>query len=198
MGSTSLKVNPLTTIEFGAYANCGSDVWRFKVTKCEAQIKQAVRLCPNQTPVTSALISSTTDCDVLKQMKNSLNKIANQEWTCGGNYYTLAAVQAHEDVHKADIINGCNTAFATFKAAVEALTIYRGGCDPAAAVSIFTTQSSGYTAARSAMLHAIEDAIQASAAKDGVTGGQMSQAEHAVVDPLIEQINQRLQSLGCP
>ena len=106
--------------DIGVYSHCGDTVWRVNLTKFDAQILQHVRLLPGPptSELTSSMITGTTDCEVLNRMKVDLIIFLNGGG-CDALYGVLAAVQAHEDVHKAHTINAINDAFSEFKAAVE-------------------------------------------------------------------------------
>jgi hypothetical protein len=93
-------------------------------------------------------------------MKLSLDEIASQG--AAGNYYVLAAVQAHEKVHSDDIKKACDDAFATFKATVEAMSVSQGDCSPANGVTQLSN-SGQYKTALESMYQSIkagEDAFR--------------------------------------
>jgi hypothetical protein len=181
-----------TTLDITAF--CKGEVWKNVVSTADGLVHTKSRLLPGVVEVTAALVNAEKDCGTLSRMATSLKDAADGKAHLG--YYMLAAVEAHENLHVTHYKAGVNPAFATFKAAVEALTIPKGDAKDAAAAATKIKALPAYTAALTAFRAAETKAGADTAAHK--PAGDFAKAEHAVVDPMIKTITDRRTALKCP
>jgi hypothetical protein len=181
-----------TTLQITAF--CKGEVWKNVVSTADGLAHTKSRLLPGVVEVTAALVNAEKDCGTLSRMATSLKDAADGKAHLG--YYMVAAVQAHENLHVTHYKDGVNPAFATFKAAVEALTIPKGDAKDAADAATKIKVLPAYTAALTAFRAAETKAAADTAAHK--PAGDFEKAEHAVVDPMIKTITDRRAALKCP
>jgi hypothetical protein len=181
-----------TTLDITAF--CKGEVWKNVVSTADGLVHTKSRLLPGVVEVTAALVHAEKDCGTLSRMATSLKDAADGKAHLG--YYMLAAVEAHENLHVTHYKAGVNPAFATFKAAVEALTIPKGDAKDAADAATKIKALPAYTAALTAFRAAETKAAADTAAHK--PAGDFAKAEHAVVDPMIKTITDRRTALKCP
>ena len=178
-------------VDVSAYTS-GTD-WKVKITKADQQAHQGVRLLPGVVEVTNALVSGESDCTKLQTMITSLNTVADQGADSG--FYMLSAVQAHENLHITQYRADLNPAYATFRTAVEALTVPQAGIADAAAAKAAIKALPGFTTA-TATFHAADVAANNKTAAH-TNMASFKAIEHGVVDPMITTIKARRTALTC-
>ena len=181
-----------TTLDITAF--CKGEVWKNVVSTADGLVHTKSRLLPGVVEVTAALVNAEKDCGTLSRMATSLKDAADGKAHLG--YYMLAAVEAHENLHVTHYKAGVKPAVATFKAAVEALTIPKGDAKDAADAATKIKALPAYTAALTAFRAAETKAAADTAAHK--PAGDFAKAEHTVVDPMIKTITDRRTALKCP
>jgi hypothetical protein len=174
-------------------AFCKGDVWKNVVSTADGLVHTKARLLANVVEVTAEMVAAEKSCDTLSRMATSLTNVADGKDPLG--YYMLAAVQAHENLHVTHFKTAVDAAFATFKTAVEGLTIPKGNAKNAAEAATMIKALPAYTAALTAFQAAETKAAADTAAHK--PAGDFPKAEHAVVDPMIKKINDRRAELKC-
>ena len=181
-----------TTLDITAF--CKGEAWKNVVSTADGLVHSKSRLLPGVVEVTAALVNAEKNCGTLSRMATSLKDAADGKDHLG--YYMVAAVVAHENLHVTHYKAGVNPAFATFKAAVEALAIPKGDAKNAADAATKIKALPAYTAALTAFQAAETKAAADTAAHK--PAGDFEKAEHAVVDPMIKTITDRRAALKCP
>jgi hypothetical protein len=181
---------PVTDI--GAYTSGAT--WKCMVTSATQQAHQGVRLLPGPpvvVEVTAALVAAENDCAQLKKMSKSLNSVASQGPDSG--YYTIAAVQAHENLHITQFRADFAPHFTAFKKTVEGLSVPIASAANAAAAKAAILALPAYTTAAARLRAGYVAANNKTAAH--TLAASFNVAEHAVVDPMIATIAARLAAL---
>jgi len=179
-------------IDISAYTSGTS--WKCKITTADQQAHQGVRLLPGVVEVTAALVSGESDCGKLTTMSTSLNTVANQGANSG--FYMISAVQAHENLHITQYRADLNPAYATFRTAVEGLSVPQAGNPDAASAKVAIKALPAYTTAL-ATFHAADVAANNKTAAH-TNAASFNAVEHGIVDPMIATIAARRTALTCP
>src|SRR5579871_6530735 len=178
-------------IDVSAYTS-GTD-WKVKITRADQQPHQGVRLLPGVVEVTNALVSGESDCTKLQTMITSLNTVADQGSDSG--FYMLSAVQAHENLHITQYRADLNPSFASFRTAVEGLTVPQAGNADAASAKAAIKALPAFTTAM-ATFHAADVAANNKTAAH-TNMASFKAIEHGVVDPMVNTIKARRTALTC-
>jgi hypothetical protein len=178
-------------IDVSAYTS-GTD-WKVKITQADQQPHQGVRLLPGVVEVTNALVTGESDCTKLRTMITSLNTVADQGADSG--FYMLSAVQAHENLHITQYRADLNPAFATFRTAVENLSVPQAGNPDAPSARAAIKALPAFTAAM-ATFHAADVAANNKTAAH-TNMASFKAVEHGVVDPMVNTIKARRTALTC-
>jgi hypothetical protein len=169
-------------------------VWKCVVSSASQQARQGVRLLPGVKEVTPALVSGESNCATLQTMITSLDTVANQGTHSG--FYMLSAVQAHENLHITQYRAALSPAFATFKTAVQALTVPFASHANAAAAKAAIKALPAFATARATFQAADVSANNVTAAH--TNAASFNTVEHSIVDPMITTIKARRTTLKCP
>jgi hypothetical protein len=130
----------------------------------------------------------------LQTMITSLDTVANQGTHSG--FYMLSAVQAHENLHITQYRAALSPAFATFKTAVQALTVPFASHANAAAAKAAIKALPAFATARATFQAADVSANNVTAAH--TNAASFNTVEHSIVDPMITTIKARRTTLKCP
>jgi hypothetical protein len=179
-------------VDITAYSSGAT--WKCVITTADQQAHQGVRLLPGVVEVTPALVSGSSSCSTLKKMITSLDSVANQGPHSG--YYMLSAVQAHENLHITQYRADLAPHYATFRTAVEALTVPLAGSPNAAAAKAAIKALPAYTRALATFKAGDVAANNRTAAH--TLAASFRTVEHGVVDPMITTIRARRTALKCP
>ena len=171
-------------MDITAYYDPTTGNWKGKVTQADQPYKIYWRLLPgvSQASVGAATVANycgmITDLSTLGYPPNG-----NPQW------YMVEAVQAHELQHVTELKNSVDPEFAAMKTAIENLTV-RNDCSQnmtAATAKNGLKALAGYNAAittadtnSTAVYNAIPD-----------PNANTDAAEHAIVDPVVTQIQQK-------
>ena len=184
-GATDYKVPPYPGL---VDILCDKTSWRPRVKDGLFQIHYYAGVPPK--PLSLAQINATTDCNVLKQMLDAVEKLAP---TGGLNGVGLdwcpdTFIESHELVHAELLRASAQARFATFKAAVDALS---APCaDDWYPLIQFTDAAK--KAFQEGVIEDRDDSFAHKPEKPFIDGSK------AACQPFIDAINARRTALGCP
>ena len=101
------------TVDIGVYLDCDSMTWKCKLTTASTEIRTWSRLPAGVSPASVEDATAANYCDMLESLDNFGE----------GDYYVLAAVEAHEQVHIDVITEHVSAVFSTLKSAIEGLSV---------------------------------------------------------------------------
>jgi hypothetical protein len=131
---------PIVT-DITAYFDHPSHTWKCKVTTSTSEIQTGSHLVAG---VSEASVAACTSEAIYQKMVADLQAYGEG---AGVQWYMVAAVKAHEQVHADDWIAGNNPCFTTFQTTVEALSVaYADGtCETPAQAKTAIKALAGYT-----------------------------------------------------
>jgi hypothetical protein len=173
------------TVDITISARCDGGKWTAEMTALRGNYSLQARLLAGQQEVTGPA-GNTTQANFCQQV-TELNCLG--ESPCGGhNWYMLAAVRAHEEVHATRFQPGLAAAAPGIETSVEGLSVPTApGKTQAQAVAEIRALA-GFAAAVSAARTAWVAQDDVLLAGDHAAGGPTQQAERAVVNPMIATI----------
>jgi hypothetical protein len=182
--------------ELDAYCDAKGS-WRAVIKTADYQILQTNQIPPGVIPLGVGAIQNETSCSRLYVMKNSLINIAEQSEAQPQQYYVLAAVKAHEDVHVRQFKTDTFFAYTNFRIEVENLTVPIDLYPDANAAAEGIKNLTAYQRALQKFKDATRDAAAKTGLHDNGTYASFKAAEHGVIDPYVSRIESKLRELQC-
>jgi hypothetical protein len=180
-GGTRFNVDNFD-VTVAAYFDCESGKWKGKVTKAVAKIEYFARLAGN---AKEASVDAATTRDILCKMTKNL-----QDLGTGGDvqWYMKQAVEEHEKAHFEDWQTELNKTFPKMKTTIENLSVDHECGKTTADDALDALKNNDEL--QQAIVDAFEDAADTYEAL-GDPNDRTESAERAVVDPMIQQLEQK-------
>jgi hypothetical protein len=170
------------TVDITAYYDEGSNSWKARITQADQPYTIWYRRLPG---VSEASAAAATQANFNK-MITDLNVLGN---TPTVQWYKVSAVEAHERVHVTELKQSWDPEFATMKTAIEGLSVPHD-CNTMATAAVAKAAIKALAEYNTAVTTAFNNARTTFYAIPD-PNANTDAAEHAVVDPVILQIQQK-------
>ncbi len=172
------------SIDIAAVYDQASNSWKARLTKADLPYDIFYRILPGQHEPNLATLTTQAQACKMRLDLSSLGEDANCQT------YMVSAVEAHERVHVTTLKQCVDPQFADLKASIEALSV-PFSCQVTAEQAKGQLQAlPGYQAAQNAARNAWIAVWNVQSADDHTPGGRCDQAERAVVNQVVANIDQ--------
>jgi hypothetical protein len=172
-----------------AYFDCTGKTWKCKVTKADTDYNIGYDLLPGADEASIAAATAGNLCDMIRCLKT----LGNQK---PQNWYMLADVKAHEEVHVQEYKDYLNPLFATAKATIEGLSVPHTCGKTAGQAAADIKALAAYTSAINKMHTDVATVWKDPAYVD--PNAATNAAEHTKVDQMIIDLRNHGQGQGWP